>query len=328
MTREPCLTVGLPVYNGERHLRSALNSILAQSFTDFEVVISDNASTDGTEAICRNYVSKDDRIRYYRNEANLGVSRNFNLTVERARGRYFKWAADDDVLEPDYLARCVRVLDEDPGVVLCHSQIRIIDDAGRAIADYRYRDGYAGQARPSHRLRHVLIEDRWCFEIFGVVRTVDMRKTRLLGKFVGSDRIFRAEMALRGRYAIVPEFLFLNRDHPRRGSRVLPAHHMRGELFNPALAGRRIFPHWRILLEYARCTGRAPIGRGERLACYASLSRWLTQHHNWARLVADLLIGTVPALGPFFLRTTRSAERWLTERVARSRSGREVNSPR
>lgn len=328
LTREPCLTIGLPVYNGERHLRSALDSILAQSFADFEVIISDNASTDGTEAICRSYLAKDNRVRYYRNDANLGVSRNFNLTFERASGRYFKWAAADDVLEPDYLACCIHVLDGDPGVVLCHSQIRIIDDMGRAVADYRYREGYAGQARPNHRLRDVLAEDRWCFEIFGVVRSVDMRATRLLAGFVGSDRIFRAELALRGRYAIVPEFLFLNRDHPGRASRALPVHHMRGALFNPALAGRRIVPHWRILLEYARCVGRAPVGRHERVACYASLHRWLTQHQNWARLVADLLIWTFPSFGPLALRRTRSAERWLAERVARSGASGEVCGPR
>ena len=126
-----CVTIGLPVYNGERYLRPAIESILAQSFPHFELVISDNASTDGTEAICRDDADRDERVRYYRNTANLGMSRNFNLTFERATGRYFKWAADDDLLEPQYLARCVQVLDRDPGVILCHSQVRIIDAGDR-----------------------------------------------------------------------------------------------------------------------------------------------------------------------------------------------------
>ena len=113
----PKVGVGMPVYNGERYLEEALDSILAQSFDDFELVISDNASTDRTEEICRAYAHKDERIRYFRMRENYGVIDNFNNAFRLSAGEYFKWAASDDVCEHDYLRKAVEVLDRDPSVV-------------------------------------------------------------------------------------------------------------------------------------------------------------------------------------------------------------------
>ncbi len=107
----PKVSVGMPVYNGAETLPAALDSLLAQTYTDFEVLINDNASTDATEAICRAYAARDSRIRYERNSANLGAAGNFNRVFERARGAYFKWFACDDLLAPDYLAECVAALE-------------------------------------------------------------------------------------------------------------------------------------------------------------------------------------------------------------------------
>ena len=114
----PRVTIGLPVYNGQNYLVETLESLLAQTYTDFELVISDNASTDRTEAICRQYAAGDARIRYYRNDENIGASANYNRAFELGRGEYFKWAAHDDLLAPTYLERCVEVLDANPDVVL------------------------------------------------------------------------------------------------------------------------------------------------------------------------------------------------------------------
>src|SRR4051794_3298661 len=93
----PKLSIGLPVYNGENFLAHAVDSILAQDFRDFELIISDNASTDRTAEICRGYAESDPRVRYVRFETNQGGSRNFCYVFELARGEYFKWAAHDDV---------------------------------------------------------------------------------------------------------------------------------------------------------------------------------------------------------------------------------------
>ena len=315
----PRVSIGLPVRDGERYLRTALDSIRAQTFTDFELIIADNASSDGTEAICREYAAADRRVRIVRNTTNLGVARNFNLTLEQARGRYFKWAADDDVLEPEFVARCVEQLDRDPDLVLCHAQTRIIDEQGIAMGDYTYVPGHASAAQPSHRLRDVLAEDRWCFELFGVIRAETLRRTRLLDRYVGSDRILLADLALRGRFAILPDYLFLNRDHPARTVRRFPAHHLRAGVVDPALEGRRVLPHWRIFAEYARCIRRVPMRAQERLRCYRALGGWLRRHNNWARLAADVVIAVAPSSGNVLLKLAASDRRWLAGRVGSSK---------
>ena len=99
-TDGPRVSIGLPVYNGDNYLAETLDSILAQTFTDFELIISDNGSTDRTEAICRRYAAQDHRVRYVRNPSNLGAARNYKRAFELARGEYFKWNGHDDPLAP------------------------------------------------------------------------------------------------------------------------------------------------------------------------------------------------------------------------------------
>src|SRR4051794_41159994 len=134
----PRLTIGVPVYNGERFIRATLDSLLAQTFTDFEVIITDNASTDGTEAICRSYVANDSRVSYVRADRNLGPSKNYNVSVDRARGELFKWAAADDVCGPDFLKICIAALDANPDAVVAHPRTKSIDADGKLIKDYTY----------------------------------------------------------------------------------------------------------------------------------------------------------------------------------------------
>jgi glycosyltransferase involved in cell wall biosynthesis len=122
------VSIGLPVFNGENYLEAAVDSILAQTFKDFELIISDNASTDRTQEICQRYCGRDSRVRYFRSEQNHGAAWNFNRVFELASGEYFKWAAHDDMIAPDFLQKCVAVLDEDPTVVLCHSQVQFINE--------------------------------------------------------------------------------------------------------------------------------------------------------------------------------------------------------
>src|SRR5882762_1549884 len=117
----PRISIGLPVYNGENFITDALESILGQTYTDFELIISDNASTDRTEALCKSYAARDPRIRYWRNAENLGAARNFNRVFELSSGEYFKWTAHDDVLAPDYLEKCIEASDRDPSVVLVYT---------------------------------------------------------------------------------------------------------------------------------------------------------------------------------------------------------------
>lgn len=125
-TPSPKVSIGMPVYNGEKYIREALDSLLAQTFTDFELIISDNASTDGTEAICREYVARDLRIRYVRQSENRGAAANFQFVLDESRGDYFMWAAADDSWLPTFLTESVGVLDTDKTINFVVTKWRVI----------------------------------------------------------------------------------------------------------------------------------------------------------------------------------------------------------
>jgi glycosyltransferase involved in cell wall biosynthesis len=286
-SQSPTLSIGLPVYNGERHIEHALQSFLAQTYTDFEIVICDNASSDATEEICRRYVERDARVRYHRNERNVGAAPNFNLAFERAAAPYFKWAAHDDICLPDYLEACMDVMLRDPSVVLCHSEIDLIDDAGEVIRAHSEELHHTDADRPSARFRDLIFADSWCIDVFGVIRRDALATTPLIASYVGSDRVLLAELGLHGRFYRVPRTLFQNRDHPRRSvhsTDIRSAERM--EWFDPSHGGASPAPTLRCWYEFGRSANRVPVGLRERLRCYKALVRWLPAHRWWVR--ADL----------------------------------------
>src|SRR5262249_1699954 len=132
---------------------------------------------------------------------------------------------------------------------------------------------------------------------------------------VGADRVLLAALALAGRFAIVPAPLFMNRDHPARAVRRYPAHHRRAAHEVPALAGRRLLPHWRILGEYVGAVRRASLPAGDRVRCARALVAWIGRHGNWARLASDPLVALVPASEDVLARLAASERRWLGGRI-------------
>jgi glycosyltransferase involved in cell wall biosynthesis len=235
----PRVTIGLPIYNGEQLLPQALESLLTQDFDDVEVVISDNASVDGTPELCAAYAARDPRIRYVRNERNLGSIPNFNRLVGLARGEYFKWAAHDDWCEPEFVRRCVEVLDADPGVVLCHAKATRVDEAGDTMVvdldplDVRSPD-------PAERFRQVLWSLRAIYPIYGVIRTEALRRTQLFRSHSGSDRILLAELSLLGQLYQIPELLLYERETLSSRSNRRPS------FFDTSNKDRPPFKHWRL----------------------------------------------------------------------------------
>jgi len=211
----PYVSIGLPVYNGGDFLQDSVDSLLSQTYKDFELVICDNASTDNTEEICRNYVSKDSRVRYYRNPRNLGAPMNYNRTVKLSRGKYFKWAAADDVHTPDYLRRCVEVLDSDPSVVLCHSKSGKIDETGAITGTYEHKMRIDSPRIEERFADLISLMTNICWPIFGVMRKEILEKTPLHGDYRGADANLLAELSLYGRLHEIPEYLFLRRDHSK-----------------------------------------------------------------------------------------------------------------
>ena len=269
----PGVSVGLPVYNAERYLRVAIESILKQTLRDWELVICDNASTDATETICREYAARDPRIRYHRLPANIGAAGNFLRVFELARGRYFKWVAADDGCEPEFLERCRRVLDESPDVVLCTSGASMIDQDGRVIERYAETQALP-QARASERFIASRDQDGWCIAVYGLMRADVLRRTAVMGSYAGSDVVLLGELSLYGRFVELPECLLSRRIHPGAFSHEVNLDKMRN-FYTPAKKRGMalVFRHWRHLFEYARAVIRAPLPFGERLRLFAYILR-------------------------------------------------------
>jgi glycosyltransferase involved in cell wall biosynthesis len=209
-TQTPKLVIGMPVYNGENHISETIKSILGQSFKDFKLFISDNASTDSTESICRSFASQDSRIVYFRQPKNLGMAPNFNNVFQPGDSPYFKWAAHDDILKPTYLERCIQLLETDPSLAMVHSPTLRIDDSGRELG--LYKDIGLDGDRISDRFWKVL----WTvniYEIYGVMRSQYVAKTKLAGSYFGSERNILAEVLVQGKIEYLDEALFARRDH-------------------------------------------------------------------------------------------------------------------
>jgi glycosyltransferase involved in cell wall biosynthesis len=275
-TRPPRLTIGLPTYNGEQYLPEAIEALLGQSYEDFELIISDNASTDSTPDICRQYEKQDSRVRHLRQPRNIGLAPNHNVLVHEARGELFKWASDDDLYARDLLKRCVDALDEHPEAVLAHSWTAIINDAREVTRAVPYPHATGSPSAP----------ERFCSLLFGVggdddggiIRTDVLRRTPLNGSYYRADRTLVCELALNGAFYHVPEWLYFRRDHPNRAARAFRSVHGWCVNLDPRRASRWRNPAIRLYGEYLwgfiSAIQRSPLTPQERRQCYGHLRQW------------------------------------------------------
>ena len=205
----PKVSVGLAVYNGERYLHDAISSIVAQTFRDFELIICDNDSIDGTREICLSFAAEDERIRYLRNPVNIGGVRNENRTMFLARGEYFKLAAHDDLIAPEFLERCVAVLDSNDNCDVCVTGAVIIGERGEPIETRVSRAG--SESRRSQRIRSIADWRYSCEASYGLMRMSALREVRPQMNHVHSDRVVLSELALRRPFVLLEEPLFYKR---------------------------------------------------------------------------------------------------------------------
>lgn len=299
------VSLGMPVYNGERFVEEAIRSCLDQTLDDFELIICDNASDDRTVELCERAAAGDERVTIHRNSSNIGAAANFNLTVDLATGEYFKWVAHDDMITPDYLEKCARVLDEDPEVVLCHSGVRIVDSDGETIREYDPELEHAGSADVADRFADWAAISHRCLDVFGLIRMDALRKTHVIAPYIASDRSLLAELGLLGTFARVPEVMFLSREHDDRSIRSMPLH-QRAAWFDPSNKSTFAFPHFRLWYEYIGLVREAPLTPAERRACYLVLLRWLPIHRR--RLAMDLKSAARTAAGIAAATWQRSGE--------------------
>jgi len=265
----PLVSVAVPVWNGEDYLARALDSILAQTLSDIEVVILDNASTDATPAIAQAYVARDPRMRYIRHPQNIGSNPNFNAGARATAGRYLKWLAADDTVDPTFLERCVAVLEADPSVALCTTQFRDVGPDDELLGHHPYRFDLSGPD-PARRFGSLMCGDRGQRIMMGVIRRAVLDRTRLLADYVGSDRAFVGEIALHGRIVEIPEELWSSREHPQRST-----HTRKSRAWDPRRRARMI--HLAIVRELWRIIRVSPLTLRQRVECVARLGLCLTR---------------------------------------------------
>jgi len=300
MNAVPRLSIGLPVYNGETYLAESLDALLGQSYEDFELIISDNASTDGTADICRRYRKQDSRIRCIRQPRNIGAAPNHNFVFQESRGELFKWASADDLYARELLQRCVEALDEYPDVVLAHSWTAAIDSTGNITQALRYPLA-TDSPRPPERFRSILFGSSGLFggsgfgvrgliradndgviracDQYGVIRADVLRRVAPLGSYYHADRAIVPEIALHGPFHQAPDWLYFRRDHPDRATRAYPTVRAQCANLDPRRANRLRHPTARLRAEYIwvyiAAIRRAPLTPADRRECYRHLAQWV-----------------------------------------------------
>jgi len=281
----PLVTIGLPVFNSERYIRNSLDSLLGQTYSDFVLVISDNASEDATPSICDEYVRRDRRVRYYRNATNIGNPGNFNRVFRLAETPYLKWSTADDWWEPTFLEKAVDILERNPDVVLCYPQADTVDmERGERSV---YHDVlHLVQEDPVERFIALLDRIGLAHQHLGLIRTDVLRRTHLLGPFVGSDINLLAELSLYGKFYELPELLFHRRFHKTSGSWKRGDTKHEAAYYLASGAKPRQLKHVKSHLAFVRAVLTAPLTPGARMRALGYLAR----RGYWERslLLSDL----------------------------------------
>jgi len=294
----------MPVYNGEKYIKEALDSILAQTYSNFELIIVDNASTDNTPQICSEYTNKDNRVHYYRNKKNIGATLNHNRVFQLSKGELFKWAAHDDVLAPNFLERCIDILNTEPSIILCHSKTGCIDEFGKLMGNYEYAKKFTS-TKPHERFSFLVRERHKSWVLFfGVIRASSLKNSSLLSNCIGADRILLAELGLMGRMYEIPEYMFFRRSHPQAYSEKMS--HERSLSSKEKLnwwtqTGKINFPTVKMLFEYFRSVRHVPLKFFERFLCYIEIIKWFLRE-GWLLVCFDIGLNIFrgPKLGSIF----------------------------
>lgn len=283
----PAISVGMPVYNGEPFVESALKSVLDQTCDDFELIVCDNASTDRTSEIVRDLASGDRRIRYSCNERNLGAAGNYNHAFALARAPYFRWMNADDLIEPELHALCLQALKNNPDAVLAYGHTRIIDADGAVTADYD-DNLHLDDPRPSVRFRQFFERVGLTNVIYGLMRRDALARTSLMGngRLPAADTRMMAELTLLGQFVALEPTLFYRRMHAEASSWDRDDS-VRQANFWGNTTSDFVAPHWRLYTGYLCRAFQYPLAPAERARVIAHILHIM----YWGRrkLVTDLV---------------------------------------
>jgi glycosyltransferase involved in cell wall biosynthesis len=284
--------MGLPVYNGEDFVADAIECALSQTVTDWELIISDNASTDHTVSICREYAGRDRRIQVHESARNMGVSPNYNRVFRLSRGRYYKWITHDDLFGPEFVESCLHELEQDDRAVLVFPKLVYVD-ADRRVLRRQTSDlsipGPDAGSRVSQLMRLEARSTDIFWSQFGLIRRSVLAETGLMGLYNGDDQVLLLEIALRGTFKQVEKDLFFRREHPAAST-------LRGgwtaterAAFVNADDGRTlVFPYCRMLKEHLAVIRNSSIPFRAKTQCAAAvLKRFLGDWKYFAHEVVE-----------------------------------------
>jgi glycosyltransferase involved in cell wall biosynthesis len=275
----PLVSIGLPVYNGGVYLEVAIRSLLSQTYRNIELVISDNASTDGSRDVCLRFAAEDARISYTRLPQNVGGVANHNKVRELSRGDFFMWASSDDLWRPSYVQHCVEILLARPDVVLVYSINSQIDEKGEYV-----RDIPVGPPLDSDSVldRFVQLAEmyRAIEPFYGLMRREALARTAPMIKHPGFDRILLAEIGLLGKLVQIPQALYCRRIHAEQSIHAFPSLRSRYKWINPDARGRFVWPYLGYGYYFAKAALRSAPNMRTRLACLWHMVRWCNWHRK------------------------------------------------
>lgn len=217
---QPLVSIGMPVYNGENYINEAIESILNQTYKNIELIISDNASTDRTKEIVSEFIKTDQRITFHQFEKNYGAAKNFNKTFYISKGKYFKWAAHDDLINQNYIEKCVQILEQNEQVGLCHSYNAQIDSKNNKLDVLHYDQICFATGSNFKNYLKFLYNFKFGQDdadiVNGIFRSNILSETKLIAPYNSADMILVAEIIIRSKIYIIKEALCSKRIHEKR----------------------------------------------------------------------------------------------------------------
>lgn len=262
----PKVCIGMFAHNEEKYIRPTLDRLMGQDFTDFELIISDDDSTDATETICREYAARDKRIRYIRQNPRLGIVGNANFVFRQCRSPYFMWAAGHDLHATTFISKLLPLLEADPKVVCAYPLVPVVDVDGAKFPDQDQCRLDTRWLNVAARVNLVLWGLRGSEPIYGLFRSDAIRKTSLYRPLICGDNLVLFELTLVGAITFVPEELYF-----LKSTKALT--HLRDKLENYRRTmyggkGRGFFGmrlnFWRLLFAHIGAILRAPLPAGRK----------------------------------------------------------------
>ncbi|HEV2173852.1 MAG TPA: glycosyltransferase family 2 protein, partial [Nitrospira sp.] len=284
----------------------------------FQLLISDNASTDQTESICRQYAARDPRVRYFRNEKNMGAGWNFRRVYSMARGKYYKQAAHDDFCRPEFFETCINALERDPGLTVAYAKVTVVNVNGEFIEDYEC-PMRTNEDDPVVRFSDLLLLGHRCYQVFGIHRLSALQKLPPQGSFAHADRILLAQLGLAGRFYEAPERLFISTRHEGQSVWTMPTRtNSRGfrltrkpgslpnlEWWDPSRRRAITFPEWNAFVQYCKSIHNSPLALPQKAGAYGVLAQWAGKFRR--RLMGDVVLAADQILWNF--QSSREAAR-------------------